>query len=153
METRLKEIITYALRLKATDIHFTYKDVMLIECRVQKKFYLIPIKEKDEQLFSYLQYLSDMDLSSFAKPQSGAFTMELDDKTFAFRFALLQTHQQKSGVLRIMNFQKALTLQELILKGEQRKLIKEWCTYENGLLLIGGPTGDAQLQLPIIIKK
>ena len=144
METRLKEIITYALRLKATDIHFTYKDVMLIECRVQKKFHVIPIKEKDEQLFSYLQYLSDMDLSSFAKPQSGAFSMNFDDKVYSFRFALLQTHQQKSGVLRIMNFQKALTLQELILKGEQRKIIKEWCTYENGLILIGGPTGSGK---------
>ena len=54
MELRLKEILTKAIRMKATDIHFTWNESMLIECRVQKKFVLLPTKQKDEQLFSYL---------------------------------------------------------------------------------------------------
>ena len=144
METRLKEIISYAIHLQATDIHFTWNECMLIECRVHKRFMLIPTKEKDEQLFSYLQYLSNMDLSSFAKPQSGAFELEINNYLYAFRFAILMTSQHKSGVLRILNYHQAIPLQQLILKGEHRKIFKQWCSYENGLILIGGPTSSGK---------
>ena len=140
MEKRLREIITYAMGQKASDIHFSYNKVMTIECRVQRKFLQIPTKEKDEQLFSYMQYLADMDLSSYAKPQSGAFRLQIQGKEFAFRFAMLQAQQQKSGVLRIMRYHEAIPLQDLILKGAQRKVFKRWSQCENGLLLIGGPT-------------
>ena len=122
METRLKEIIAYAIHLQASDIHFTFDDCMLIECRVHKRFMLIPTKEKDEQLFSYLQYLSDMDLSSFSKPQSGAFELELNNRLYAFRFAILMTSTHKSGVLRILNYHNAISLKDLVLKGEHRRI-------------------------------
>lgn len=141
MEDRLKEIIGYAIRLKGSDIHFSYREVMSIECRVQKKFVMIPIKEKDELLFSYMQYLADMDLSNYSKPQSGSFEMRIGDQMIAFRFAMLHANKQKAGVLRIMQYHYAIPLNDLILKGTQRKVFKQWCQCENGLILIGGPTG------------
>lgn len=141
MEKRLKEIIKQALMLKATDIHFTLDSELLIECRVQKRFYLIATKPQDEQLFPYLQYRSDMDLSNFLQPQSGSFEMEVDEQVYSFRFALLHSFHQKSGVLRIMQFHEAISLDRLILKGSHRTLMKKWAKYEYGLILLGGPTG------------
>lgn len=141
MEKRLKEIVKEALMRKATDIHFTFDTEMMIECRVQKKFYFIATKPQDEQLFPYLQYRSDMDLSNYLQPQSGSFEMEIDEQMYSFRFALLHSFHQKSGVLRIMQFHEAISLDRLILKGTQRAIMKQWAQYEYGLILIGGPTG------------
>ena len=141
MKKRLKELIRIAIMETASDIHITQTNEIQIECRVNKEFLRIPTKTSDNLLLNYLQYLTNMDISAFARPQSGTFDIELDNTKYYCRFALINTVSGRNGVIRIMNKGSGVSLNELIYKGEHRGILKEWCNFENGLILFGGPTG------------
>ena len=141
MEKRLNELIRIAINEAASDIHITQAKEMRLECRVNKGFMKIPLKQNDNLLLNYLQYLTNMDISALAKPQSGTFNIEIDNVKYYCRFALINSLSGRNGVIRIMNSDSKMSLNELVYKGEHRSIFKEWCSLENGLVLFGGPTG------------
>ena len=141
MDKRLEELIRFMTERGITDLHLEKDNLMKIEGRNGRLWSRVPVQEGDEQLFSYLKYLSDMDLSDGSRPQSGSFEYRMAGKTYSFRFAYLSARGQRSAVLRIMNCRDAVPLERMFMKGEQRSMIRSWCQRENGLIVLSGPTG------------
>jgi len=141
MHNRLTQLIKIAIRETGSDIHISVNEDLKIECRTSAGFLNIPLKERDELLLNYLQYLSNMDIAIISKPQSGSFVFEMNNSKYYCRFALLSSLKGRNGVLRIMNETATKPLDKLIYKGEHRALFKSWCELESGLVLFGGATG------------
>lgn len=144
MDKRFEELIEIMLAENISDLHLTLEEELKIEGRVGREFVKIPQKPDDAQLLYFLQYLANLDLSQKSSPQSGSFEYTFNHNKYAFRFAFLQTSGIMSGVLRILNFREAISLNDLVLKGSQRALFKAWTQYENGLILLSGPTGSGK---------
>ena len=145
MEERLLELLRMALQCKATDLHFSLRDQQLrIQMRSGGEMIDIETEQKDLNLFRYLQYQADLDLSDHLHPQTGRFEMDVDGKVLALRFALMYSLRMVSGVLRILNGVMNWTLQDCCRDREQVRLLQQMLLCRNGLFLISGPTGSGK---------
>lgn len=93
------------------------------------------------QIYDYLKYISHLDLSTSSKPQTGSFEYIIDDKVYHFRFAMIETHFRKSGVLRVLNLSSIDSLAAIVPK--QHKLF-DLLTIANGIILFTGATGSGK---------
>ena len=141
VEKRFEELIGIMIRNAVSDLHITCGNTCVLEGRNGKSFVKIDGKPEDRNLLPFLQYISNMDISAYTKPQSGAFIYKYRGKTYSFRFAYLVSGNVKSGVLRLLNYDKALPLEQLVRNAEHRKIFQNWLTKDHGLILITGPTG------------
>ena len=145
MEQRFEEILRRALALKATDIHFSINDGELnIKARGVNGLVQIPADNSDIRLFNYLQYLSRMDITAFNLPQSGSFSYFLDGEYYDFRFACLSTMKVRSGVLRILNMSRFVSLDSLTYDREAVRTFRRWLKYYSGLFIFSGLTGSGK---------
>ena len=121
MENRFLEILRFALKKNATDIHFTWtKNKMQIQMRCGSKIVDFKTKPSDERIISYLKYRANLDLSDSLEPQSGSFEEELNNKIIAMRFSCVSTFKMITGALRILNIHSNLHLNMLIKNEVQR---------------------------------
>ena len=145
MEERLLELLRMALDQHATDLHFTLRDQELsVQMRCGLDMKEVQVREGDLNLFRYLQYQADLDLSDHLHPQTGRFEMEVDGKVLALRFALMYSLRMISGVLRILNGTMDWTLQDCCPEKSQLQCFRRILSQRNGLFLVSGPTGSGK---------
>ena len=144
MKKLFNHLIFEALKVKATDIHFTLmSDKCICEFRGIHGFINYE-NERLNQLFQYLKYCANLDLGNLTKPQSGTFQSVIDSKQYYFRFSCISTIHNETGVLRILNNHPVLELNELSYKKSQNSIFKKWCNIRSGLILFTGPTGSGK---------
>ena len=145
MEERLLAILRLALKYEATDIHFNMK---YNEVEISMRVDGVPRKLKscigDDKLVRYLQYLANLDVGNLTKPQTGQFEIEIDGTVLSLRFAIINTYNATSGVLRILNSNLKVTADNLSLDEVQNSFFKSLLEEENGLVLFVGPTGSGK---------
>lgn len=145
MEKRLNALLRLAISHHATDIHFTlYQNEMVIEMRINNVIRKVKIQNGDDKLIKYLQYLSNIDIGNIKVPQTGQFEWYIDGKTLSLRFALINTQSMINGVLRILNEDLDINLNNLSYKESDREFFKKMLQKTNGLFLISGPTGSGK---------
>ena len=145
MEKRLNALLRLAISHHATDIHFTlYQNEMVIEMRINNAIRKVKIQNGDDKLIKYLQYLSNLDIGNIKIPQTGQFEWYIDGKTLSLRFALINTQSMINGVLRILNEDLDINLNNLSYKESDREFFKKMLKKPNGLFLISGPTGSGK---------
>ena len=145
MEERLEHLLLQAILKKATDIHI---QIQSKQCRIFMRTIqgMIEVKSsfQDMELYTYLKFRSNLDLSISKLPQTGMFSFELPKRTLYLRFAVIETLYSKSGVLRILNLSKISELSELSDQKESVHLLKLLRNENSGLILFCGSTGSGK---------
>lgn len=144
MEKRLQEILKVALKYHVTDIHFslTEKDdpEVIIEMRVDGVIQQMKPGKDDVRLFHYLMYRANLDITSSFVPQTGSFQIEIDNTWISARFALVNSFQRTSGVLRILNGGGGLQIDQLSYDKQVTKYFQTLLQHRTGLFVFSGPT-------------
>lgn len=144
MERKLKQLVETAIKRQATDIHFIVKnDSVEVQLRRNGQIEMLE-GEYPIQLFRYLQYRANLDVSDVIKPQTGQFNLELDNQNLSLRFAVLSTLNLVNGVLRILNADFYLTVSDLCMNQNTVFLLKKMLHQRFGLILLSGPTGSGK---------
>lgn len=144
MENRFEQILKTAVEKRSTDIHFLINDEG-ISINVRTINGLIEIESfvDDIKLFNYLQYQAHLDITSL-KPQSGSFSYYFEGIYYDFRFAVLVTNKNRSGVLRILNCHDGLPLEQLTFEKKIHELFIKCINQRSGLILFSGLTGSGK---------
>ncbi len=145
VEERLDLLIKEAITSKATDIHFSFTSQQsVISMRTLDG--LIPTKSRDADysLYQYLKFLSKLDLAASMKPQSGTFSIVVNDYLWHCRFSAIETFFSQNGVLRILNLSKIESLSDITSDSENVNTIRKLLNNQHGLLLFSGVTGSGK---------
>ncbi|MEA5026396.1 MAG: ATPase, T2SS/T4P/T4SS family [Erysipelotrichaceae bacterium] len=142
-DKQLVKILTIALKEQVTDIHFMIKNgLMTIQLRTIKGIRNLSEPSCSIELFHYLKYIANLDLADSLKPQTGTFQYNLDQRTLFLRFAVINSLNITSGVLRIL-YQKVLK-KEISIFPIQNRLIGQNVRRSSGLIILSGPTGSGK---------
>lgn len=144
MKQQFHALISLAMKHQASDIHFT-KVHHQIKATLRGKDGLQDIKSTliDESLLNYLRYISHLDLGSGYLGQSGNFTYDYQGIPIHFRFSYLSTTQNVTAVLRILNQNDRLFLDDIVSQ-PQLAHFQQWCSLNSGLIVLSGPTGSGK---------
>lgn len=145
MEERLEEILKLAVKRKVSDIHLTIRNNELtIEFRVFDKLTKIKTKENDIKLIQYLQFKANLDMGNLVDPASGRFETIVNDKVLALRYSIIYSQGIVNGVLRILNYDFKLSVDNLSMIKKQTEYFKEINKFKYGLLLFSGSTSSGK---------
>lgn len=158
IETILKEILNFAIKQRASDIHIeNFTETILFRFRVDgklKTFFTFK-KKFFSSISSYIKLISNLDITQIRIPMDGRFSFFIDDKKYDFRVSTMPTLDSESIVLRILdnkNIQK--NLYELGFSKNILTIIENSLKLTQGLILITGPTGSGKTTtLYSILKK
>ena len=145
MEERLIALLRLALMYKATDIHFNkmFQEVR-IQMRIDGKLENVKSKIEDYKLIRYLQYLANLDVGNLLTPQTGQFEMEVDGTLLSLRFAVLNNLNYTNGVLRILNSNLPVSINNLSHINSQNRYFQSLLNKDCGLIIFSGPTGSGK---------
>lgn len=146
MKELCKNLIHYARRLQATDIHLEQK-AQNLEISFRTSLGLVRL---DQDLFGldfleYLKYVSGMDLCSPYRPQSGEFSIGLKDGSqMDCRFSMMTTDQVKTGVIRLLHSSSHFAMDDLCSSPDAIARLREFANVDHGLVISCGPTGSGK---------
>lgn len=145
VEYRLDILMKEAIANKATDIHFSFTSQQsIISMRTLEGLKPSISREADYALYQYLKFLSKLDLAASMKPQSGTFSIVVNDYLWHCRFSAIETFFSQNGVLRILNLSKIESLSDISSDRYSINLIKDLFNNKHGLLLFSGITGSGK---------
>lgn len=145
MEEKLLQLLEIALKYQVSDIHFTMiQEKLTIEMRIQGQMRTLQQHDLDGAFFRYLQYIANLDISHCSTPQTGQFEVNVMHQLISLRFAVVNTLQQKVGVLRLLNKMYLKTLEEIFIVEKQQLEISDVLCHSNGLFILSGPTGSGK---------
>ena len=149
MKERLCEILRIALQYHVNDIYFERKEKdgrseMTVQMKIDDKIQTLKSHPGDEGLFTYIAYRAKMDLSDASQPQSGAFEETVERKRLSLRYGVVSSIQLKKGVLRILNQNGHLGLNDLTQDAGALRWRNESMQYREGLIVFSGPTGSGK---------
>lgn len=148
IKTELIKIISDAIDINASDVHFTLEDTGLVLIQYRAGNLMMPHMRLErvqyEQLLSYIKFHASLDLAHPMQPQSGSLVIEEENEVLSCRVSILPTTKFQSLVLRIINIKMGKELDKIPFFLSNAKLMKEMMEKEAGLILIGGPTGSGK---------
>ncbi|RYL92367.1 type II/IV secretion system protein [Sporolactobacillus sp. THM7-4] len=147
VEAKSRELLKDAYSLGASDIHFIpRKEDTLIELRINGYLYQLAIlsRYQAQRLINHFKFLSGMDIGERRLPQSGAMLALINHDAVSLRMSTLPTPNSESLVIRLLPQRKELTIDDLSVFEEATQGLSSLLNYENGLILISGPTGSGK---------
>ena len=141
MDTLLKDLISFALEKKTSDIHFLLEQhVLKIEFRTPFGLETILQDIWDESFFEYLKFISRFDLTNPYVPQSGQFMVN----RIPCRFSVIINQQIQTGVLRILNVNVDLNIDQLTNDAQAIQFFHSIQHQRMGLYIHSGPTNSGK---------
>ena len=144
----LEDIISGALKERASDIHFEpSKERLRIRFRVDgilRDAETIP-PENSAPLISRIKVLSNLNIAEKRAPQDGGFTFENINTNVDIRVSILPNIYGEKAVLRLLTAEKSkidfasLGMEEIV-----SSLFTSLLHRPHGLILIAGPTGSGK---------
>ena len=142
----LDTLMADARARNATDIHIE-KNIVRFRICGKLQFVTKLSAEKSRELVQRIKFLAGMNVLENRRNQDGHFVYGKKDIVFA-RVSTVGivggqgNDAEESVVIRLLDTKRIpLTLKELGFNELQYKKIKELCNYQNGLVIICGPTG------------
>lgn len=141
-------MLSSAVAERASDIHIEPKEEQnVIRFRVDGDLNeMFSIKKRTgAMLISRLKVLANMDIAEKRKPQDGAFTAVIDNKTYILRLATTSTIHGESLIIRLLNaYEKPKDLEQLGMTTDQSRILTNLANRNQGLILVVGPTGSGK---------
>lgn len=147
IEQLAERVLTDAVRSNATDIHFLpRKNDTLIQLRIGNK--LIPKinipKHECDRLISHFKFTASMDIGERRRPQSGAFSYEVDEQVIGLRLSTLPASNSESLVIRLLPQQQQIPFDQLSLFPTMTRKLIALLKHSHGLIIFTGPTGSGK---------
>ncbi len=138
-------LLKHAILGRASDIHIepTEKEVM-VRYRIDGILHdaMILPKAASSGIVARIKVLSNLKLDEHRLPQDGRFKIESEDYKYSIRVSILPVFDGEKVVMRLLpETTKALTLEQLGLRGEALEHIQDNLRKPVGMILVTGPTG------------
>ncbi|MEG0364851.1 MAG: ATPase, T2SS/T4P/T4SS family [Erysipelotrichales bacterium] len=147
MEKTLNYIVEYALKNQCSDIHLDFKDDCTdVYFRKQGSF------NKDDslslnnisQLYNYIIFKANLDILDKNILHTGTISFEYKNKIIYLRISIIPTFDNKSIVIRLLNNNKRVNLDNISLIKENIDTLKSIQELKSGLVLFCGKTGSGK---------
>ena len=141
-------ILFQALKLRASDVHFqSYPDRLQVRFRIDGILYdmdSIP-RRVQEAIVSRVKIMGKMDIAERRLPQDGRATIRIGDGEVDVRISSVPTTAGERIVMRLLDkTAKLYTLDEIGLTPENEGLLREYTSFNHGIILVTGPTGSGK---------
>jgi len=141
----VETLLKHAILQRASDIHIepTEKEV-LVRYRIDgilRDAMILP-KIAASGIVARVKVLSNLKLDEHRLPQDGRFKVETEDFKYSIRVSILPVFDGEKIVMRLLpETAKALTLEQLGLRGEALEDVQDNLRKPVGMILVTGPTG------------
>jgi len=141
-------ILFQGLKLRASDVHFhPYPDRTQVRFRIDGILYdmdSIP-RKAHEAIISRVKVMGKMDIAERRLPQDGRATIRIGDGEVDVRISSVPTTTGERIVMRLLDKTARLySLDEIGLSAQNLEIIREYTTWNHGIILVTGPTGSGK---------
>ena len=146
----LDEVIYYALRERATDIHIEPQETQSrIRFRSDGNLReaLTYSRKLHRAIISRLKILAQLNIAESRFPQDGRFSLPIGSATANFRLSSIPTQYGEKIVLRILAMsgkKTMLTLEKMMISQTILRPFKRLIQNPNGIIFVTGPTGSGK---------
>lgn len=141
-------IIEDAIRQKASDIHIEpFENELRIRFRVDGSLFVYNTYNSDmhPKILARIKVMSGLDIAEKRLAQDGRITYKYEDKEVDLRISIVNTIYGQKCVIRILNPDNFIIgMDNLGISKEEADLISKYTNFENGLILVCGPTGSGK---------
>ena len=144
------EIIHFALRERATDIHIEpQENISRVRFRVDGMLreVLTYSRKLHRAIISRLKILCSLNISEARFPQDGRFSMPVGSLTANFRFSCIPSDYGEKAVVRVLAMtgrKTMLTLEKMMVSRTILEPFKQLIQNPNGIIFVTGPTGSGK---------
>lgn len=146
----LDEIIYFALRERATDVHIEAQET---QCRIRFRIdgnlreILTYSRKLHRALISRIKILCNLNIAEARFPQDGRFAMPVGGQTANFRVSTIPSAYGEKAVVRILAMtgkKTMLTLEKMMISQTILKPFQRLIQNPNGIIFVTGPTGSGK---------
>ena len=147
-ESFATHLLSLANAYQTSDIHILpeqkhYDVYFRLNGQMIKQYYLT--RDEGTHLISYFKFLSNMDVGERRRPQSGASTFVLKEKSVDCRFSTISNYQsQESLVIRLLKQKESRNQQPGSFFSEEWHKLESLIESKSGLLLFSGPVDSGK---------
>lgn len=153
----VKKILTDAIRMKATDIHFDpTPDELIIKFRISGDLneYTIAPDNVKINILTRIKILAGMNITNSLIPQTGAISFELDNKPHNMRVSSLPIVDGEKIVVHLSTYaQNIKNISKLGFSEDNVKKMKNLIREKQGIILITGTTNSGKTTTTYSILK
>ncbi|HYE97538.1 MAG TPA: ATPase, T2SS/T4P/T4SS family [Planctomycetota bacterium] len=144
----LNLILSTAIKAQASDIHFEpFENEFKCRYRVDGVLYEMesPPLNLASAIVSRVKVLSNLDISETRLPQDGRIMLSVSGRPVDLRISTLPTIFGESVVMRVLDRSVVkLDLDNVGLREEEMKLVKQLINLPHGIIIVTGPTGSGK---------
>ena len=146
----LDDIIYYAIRERATDIHIEPQES---QCRVRFRIdgllreVLTYSRKLHRSFISRIKILTNLNIAETRFPQDGRFSMPVGTATANFRVSTIPAHFGEKAVIRILAMsgrKSMITLDKMMMSQTILTPFRRLIQNPNGIIFVTGPTGSGK---------
>jgi type IV pilus assembly protein PilB len=144
----LNAILSTAIKAQASDIHFEpFEAEFKVRYRVDGVLYEMqaPPPHLANPLVSRIKVLSNLDISETRLPQDGRILLTVGGRPVDLRVSTLPVIHGESVVMRVLDRSVVkLDVDNIGLREEEMKLLKNLINLPHGIIIVTGPTGSGK---------
>ena len=144
----VKKILTDAIKLKATDIHFDpHPDKLVIRFRNNGELaeYTTTPDNVKLNIITRVKIIAGMNITDSILPQTGIINLEVDGKTHNMQVSTLPVLDGEKVVVHISNYARNLkNIDRIGMEQEDIDKIKELLREKQGVILVTGTNGSGK---------
>lgn len=144
----VNSIIDDAIRKNSSDIHIEpFEESVRIRFRINGSLveYKTVDKSMHSKIITRIKIMSELDIAEKRLPQDGRITYTYENSKIDLRISIINTIHGQKCVIRILNPESfKIGMQNLGISENEQKMIEGFTKFENGMVLICGPTGSGK---------